>query len=454
MKHSPKVCVIGAGPCGLACAKNLLEQGIIDVTVFEKNSQLGGNWIFNEQNTHSSVYETTHIISSKRLSEFEDFPMPDHYPDYPSHSQLLAYFNQYADHFRLHSVIQFNTEVMQITRHGSNQWLVRYQDNAGEHDELFDALLVANGHHWDPQMPVYPGEFNGLQLHSHQYKKAQPFKDKRVLVVGGGNSACDIAVETARISSKTCISMRNGQHIFPKFIFGKPTDRVFAKISWLPLWCKQYFVAFVIRLLQNRYAKYNLLKPSSKPLTVHPTINSELLYFIRHGKIFPHQGIMKIEGDDVYFVDGRKEAFDVIVFATGYKISFPFFSEKLIDFSATAHIPLYRKMIHPEFEGLYFIGLFQPQGCIWPLADYQAKIAARIIGGKLKRPMNLLSKIKREIMQAHFKDSPRHRLEVEYRRFRCQLLRELKTTGLPQSFASRKDGLGSLRATSKVIQRP
>ena len=425
---SSKICVIGAGPCGLAVAKNLLQQGLTHFTVFEKNTQLGGNWIFSDQETHSSIYETTHIISSKRLSEYEDFPMPASYPDYPSHSQLLSYFNAYADHFGIHPFIQFNTHVEHVTRCESNQWKVCYRDNTGEHEAIFDHLIVANGHHWDPLMPSYPGTFNGSQLHSHQYKKAAPFKDKRVLVVGGGNSACDIAVESARVSSKTCISIRKGQHIFPKFIFGKPTDIVFATISWMPVWCKQLLVTFVIRILQNRYAKYQLKKPASQPLEVHPTINSELLYFIRHGKIFPRQGIEKFDGDYVHFVDGQKEAFDVIIFATGYKISFPFFSNELIDYSTRADIPLYRKMIHPEFENLYFIGLFQPQGCIWPLADYQAKIAARIISGTLKSPTNLLPKISKEIktLRNRFKESPRHVLEVDSRTFRKQLLNELK----------------------------
>lgn len=426
--NAPKICVIGAGPCGLATAKNLLQQGLTDFIVFDKNDAPGGNWIFNDHNTHASIYETTHIISSKHLSQFEDFPMPKSYPDYPSHSQILSYFNAYADHFKLHPFIQLKTTVERVTRCESDQWHVVYRDAIGEHEAVFDYLFVANGHHWDPLMPDFSGTFSGMQLHAHQYKRAAPFKDKRVLVVGAGNSACDIAVEIARVSSKTCISIRKGQHIFPKFIFGKPTDVAFAKIGWMPVWLKQRLVALVIRILQSRYAKYQLQKPSSKPLEIHPTINSELLYFIRHGKIFPHLGIEKIEGDCVYFVDGRKESFDVMILATGYKISFPFFSDTLIDYSGQKHIHLYRKMMHPEFENLYFIGLFQPQGCIWPLADFQAKIAAQIISGKLKRPTHLNAKIKKEIktVRSRFKESPRHVLEVDFRTFRKQLLKELQ----------------------------
>ncbi len=428
VKDSPKICIIGAGPSGITAAKNLLQQNLTHFTVFEKNNQLGGNWVYDELGRHSSIYETTHIISSKRMSEYEDFPMPYEYPDYPSHRQLLQYFNQYADHFGVKDFIRFNTCVADVKQEENQQWTVAYRDASGDHKEWFDYVLVANGHHWDPIQPTYPGHFSGNILHAHEYKKALPFKNQRVLVVGGGNSACDIAVEVARIATKTCISMRRGQHVFPKFICGKPTDIAFSTINWMPFWCQQLLTTAVIRILQGRYKKYHLQKPLGKPLEVHPTINSELLYFIRHGKIYPRQGIARFEGDYVYFVDGKKEAFDTIIYATGYRITFPFFNKDLVDFSMLTHIPLYRKMIHPTLERLFFIGLFQPQGCIWPLADYQAKIAANIISGKLTIPRDLNHHIDKEIknIRQRFKDNTRHALEVDYKTFRDQLLKELK----------------------------
>lgn len=426
--HSPRICIIGAGPCGITAAKNLLQQGLTNFVVFEKNDRLGGNWIYSEEEGHSSIYETTHLISSEHLSEFEDFRMPSGYPDYPSHTQVLRYFNEYAAHFGVNAFIQLNTTVEKVTQTEAKQWHVIYRNDRGEHEAIFDYLLVANGHHWDPTLPDYPGEFSGEIMHSHQYKNAAPFKNKKVLVVGGGNSACDIAVEIARISPKTCISMRRGQHIFPKFIIGKPTDEAFAMIRWMPFWSKQLLAAFVIRIIQGRYDKYKLDKPNCKPLQIHPTVNSELLYFIRHGKILPRKGIARLDGSTVHFVDGRQDEFDVIIYATGYKISFPFFDKQLIDFTGLTDIPLYRKMMHAEFDHLYFIGLFQPQGSIWPLADYQAQIAAKIIAGTLKRPTHLTDKINKEIKQsrAHFKKSLRHALEVDSPTFRKQLRSDLK----------------------------
>lgn len=425
---NPRVCIIGAGPSGLAAIKNMQEQGIKNITAFEKNNQVGGNWVYDEENTHSSVYETTHIISSKRWSQFDDFSMPADYPDYPSHAQLLAYFKSYAQHFDLNKYIRFNTEVLNVKRIDASQWQVTFEDKEGIHQEYYDYLLIANGHHWDPFMPNYPGQFDGELIHSHQYKKAAHFKGKRVLVVGGGNSACDVAVEISRIAPQTCISQRRGYHIFPKFIFGKPTDVAVAKIQWMPSWLRQKFISLVIRGLQGRYAKYHLMKPDCDPLEIHPTINSELLYFIRHGKIKPRPGIERFDGKRVYFTDGRWDEFDAVIFATGYQISFPFFDKECIDFSHSTTVPLYRKMMHPEFEHLYFIGLCQPQGCIWPLADYQSKIVARIITGSLKRPEQLEKKIAREMNKPHhrFKSHRRHALEVDYHLFRRELLQMLK----------------------------
>lgn len=426
-----KTAVIGAGPCGITAAKNLIQQGLTEFTVFEQNATLGGNWLFDETNKHSSVYETTHIISSIWLSEFEDFPMPKHYPPYPSHAQLLSYFNDYADHFGVRKYIRFKTRVESITQESDKRWKIIYTDEQGQHEELFDYLMIANGHHWDPKLPEYPGHFSGQILHSHQYKKAAPFKNQRVLVVGGGNSACDISVEISRISPKTCISVRRGQHIFPKFIFGKPIDFAFAKMKWMPKYVRQLFAMFLIRTIQGRYDKFQLKKPVVKPLEVHPTINSELLYFIGHGKILPRDGIERFENDTVHFCDGKKDEFDTIIFATGYKVSFPFFKKDFIDYSELTNVPLYRKMFHPDIDNLYFIGLFQPQGCIWPLADYQSKIVAGIINGSLKRPANLYAKIAKETKKTRhqYKSNIGHALEVDYHEFRKQLLTELKTLG-------------------------
>ena len=422
-----KIAVIGAGPSGLCTLKNLLQEAVGEVVLFEKNSEVGGNWLYSEDAGHSSVYHTTHIISSKTFSQYPDFPMPDDYPDYPSHRQLLAYFRSYAEHFGLYPHIAFNQEVVEAKPTTSGQWCLKVNSAGQEREEIFDALCVANGHHWDASMPELPGDFSGQVLHSHQFKKADPFRDQRVLVIGGGNSACDVAVETARVSTETVISIRSGQYILPKFIFGMPPDQLNLRTSWIPDFIRQYLFKWMIRIVQGPNKNYGLLEPDCLPLEMHPTLNSELLYFIRHGTVIPRPGIERCEGNTVHFVDGKKGEFDVIICATGYHISFPFFSEELFNFKDKLSVPLYRKMIPAEFDNLFFIGLFQPQGCIWPAADLQAQLAAKAIKGKWRRPKDMAARIEKEVANPHFrwKATARHSIEVDYHRFKEELMREI-----------------------------
>jgi cation diffusion facilitator CzcD-associated flavoprotein CzcO len=364
---TPRVCIIGAGPSGIGAAKALLAAGL-DVVLYERNQEVGGNWIFNSGPSHSSVFETTHIISSKSLSEYEGFPMPDDYPDYPGHAQLKAYFQAYAKHFGVSPHIHFDVEVLSAEPLPAEGWQVTLGDGRVER---FTHLCVASGHHWKPRLPSYPGTYGGELLHSHDFKSASSFAGKRVLVIGGGNSACDIAVETSRVSSRTCISMRRGYWFVPKFLMGMPTDVLNVKVMRkLPKAVRQAAMKLTLRLVQGKNSDYGLAEPEHGPMEVHPTINSELLYFIRHGQIFPKPDVERWDGTTVTFVDGTREDFDSIIAATGFETSYPYLPAGVGDYSGT-EVPLYLKVFHPKHEDLFFIGLFQPLGCIWPLTDLQ-----------------------------------------------------------------------------------
>jgi hypothetical protein len=434
MVSNKRICVVGAGPSGVAAAKNCILFGL-DVVVFEKGDKVGGNWVFNVKTGHSSVYENTHIISSKVWSEYEDFPMPDEYPDYPSHRQLQTYFESYARTFGVYERIRFKHVVQKIMRLPAGEWRVEYQDAEGaDHVEQFDVLMIANGHHWDPKYPDYPGTFNGKFIHSHDFKKVDDsWRGKNVLVIGGGNSACDVAVEAARVAEKICLSMRNPQWFFPKFIFGMPADVFAARTpAWVPTGIKQSVLKMLLRMLQGPYSRYGLPENVRPPLSHHPTLNSDLLDFIRHGRINPRPAIKQLLGDKVEFINGEQEPFDIICVCTGFWTTFPFFDKSFIDFQHVAKVPLYRKMMHADYPNLYFIGLFQPVGCIWPLADYQAKLACLEILGRYRRPDDLKSAIQYEIEHPHFnfEGGQRHAMEVDYHGLRRDLRGELLKTGV------------------------
>lgn len=417
---NPKVCIIGAGCSGLAALKNCLQAGIQEVVCFEKNFALGGNWRYSPEEGHSSVCETTHIISSKKMSEFPDFPMPDDYPDYPSHEQVLRYFEAYAEHFGLMPHIRFNSGVARTEKIDGERWRVTLEN--GEAQE-FDWLLVANGHHNLPRYPEYPGRFTGDYLHAHAYKhnRDERFIDKRVLVIGAGNSGCDCSVEISRVARFVGISLRKGQYIVPKFFLGRPTDTFNDSMRWVPEFVANPLRKFSLWLQVGDYRDYGLPKPEHPLLAAHPTVNSELLYKIKHGKVHPRPGIARWEGKTVYFTDGRAEEYDTIVAATGYKLNFPFFGAALsgLDFEAKQRVPLYLRMFHAQHPTLVFIGLVQPQGAIWPLSNAQGKLAAQLITGRWRLPSDLAARAERDadrIAKQFLKES-RHTVEVHFQEY-------------------------------------
>jgi thioredoxin reductase len=421
------ICVIGAGPSGITAAKNLLDEGML-VTVYDYGKDVGGNWVFDENIGHSSVFETTHIISSKTLSQYEDFPMPEEYPDYPSHRQLAAYFQAYAKKFGLYQHIKFNTLVTHCERMDDGRWLVETETEGVRDRQHFDALCVCNGHHWLPRMPEYPGHFDGRFIHSHAVKRFSDFRDQRVLVIGGGNSACDVAVETSRVATSVDMSWRRGYWVAPKFVMGRPADKFSERINWLPRWLWQRVSALSLKFRNGSNTMYGLPEPEGPLGSHHPTINEDLFFTIRHGKIKPRPEIGSLDGNKVIFKDGSQAEYDVIVACTGYIISHPFFDRSFIDYSQ-GEVKLWLRMFHPVIDNLYFIGLFQPLGCIWPGSELQSRLMARELSGRWKRPKDVGSLADKENRNPDFRqiDTPRHTITVDYHKFRKRLLKALQS---------------------------
>jgi cation diffusion facilitator CzcD-associated flavoprotein CzcO len=412
-KQNPSVCVIGAGCSGITAVKNLLQAGIKEVVCYEQNDQVGGNWIYTAGESHSSVCETTHIISSKSLSQFQGYPMPDDYPDYPSHRQVLAYFQAYAEHFGLLPYIRFNTRIEKVEKIAGERW--RVQLDSGEERD-FDYLMVANGHHSVPRHPQLNGNFAGEYLHSHLYKSNQAFAGKRVLVIGAGNSGCDCAVECSRVAESVAISLRRPHYIVPKFFLGKPTDTFNKGLLFLPKFIVEPLRQLSLRIQVGDYRAYGLPKPDFPVTKDHPTLNSELLYKIRHGKVQPRSGVDRVEGKTVLFADGRQEEYDVIIAATGYKIKFPFFDGEFLNYEEADRIPLYLRVFHPDHPSLAFIGLVQPQGSVWPLSDLQAQLVANYIMGRWEWPKNIKKLAEKEAdeIARDFLQTKRHTIEVHF----------------------------------------
>lgn len=428
-----RVCIIGAGSSGIASCQVLQARGV-PFDCFEKGSTVGGNWRYLNDNGMSAAYESLFINTSRRRMEYSTFPMPDDYPDYPHHTQIAQYFDDFVDHFGFREEIRFNTEVTAVAPTDGGGWNVATDD--GE-ERRYSAVLVANGHHWNPRWPDYPGEFSGEAMHAHGYTNWKGFEDKRVLVLGIGNSACDIACETSRVSDMTFLAMRRGAYVIPKYLKGRPTDELGSDLtSRLPLTVQRAMYEQLLKIAQGDMEDYGLPKPDHKILEAHPTVSAELLQRIGHGRVKPKPNIERLEGDHVRFVDGSRERIDRIVYCTGYKITFPFFSPDLLD-APDNRLSLYRRVVHPRLDRLYFIGLVQPLGAIMPLAEAQSEWVADLLQGRVGLPsrpeMEEVIRREDERMRNRYVASPRHTIQVDFFPYLRTIQRERRRGGTGRS---------------------
>ena len=441
MSALPRVGIVGAGVSGLAAGKALADWGI-PYTCFEASDDVGGNWYFGNPNRRSSAYRSLHIDTSKRALSFRDFPLAAHYPDFLHHSQILEYLRAYVDAFALRDAIRFQTTVEQARRGPEGGWSVLLDDGA---EEAFDALLVCNGHHWDPLYPdpPFPGRFGGPTIHSHHYvdpEEPLDLRGKRVLVVGIGNSAVDITSELSRkgVSEQVVLSTRSGAWVVPKYVLGRPVDELSRVVPWLPLAPQRRLSGLFVRILQGPMENYGLPKPNHRFGEAHPTISSEVLVRLGSGDAIAKPNVAELLGDRVRFADDTVEAVDAIIYATGYRISFPFLDPKLV--SATDNrLPLYKRMFKPGIDDLAFVGLAQSIPTIVQFAEVQAKLLAEWLAGDwaLPEPSEMEAEIATDEARyiGHYANRPRHTMQVHTALYEWDVLRRVRPAGRRRAHA-------------------
>jgi len=373
-----RLALIGAGPMGLAAAKLLLEQDI-EFQGFELNSGVGGLWDID--GPRSTMYETAHLISSKTMTEFADFPMHEDAAEYPSHREMKRYFQDFARHFDISRHYRFGAEVLSCTPLGApgDGWRVIWRDAEGEHSEDFAGLLIANGTLSTPNMPTFDGKFDGDLIHSSQYRYPDQFKDKRVLVIGAGNSGCDIAVDAIHHGISCDLSMRRGYHFVPKYVFGKPADTLGGAIK-LPMALKRIVDGMILKWFVGDPQKYGFPKPDYKLYESHPVVNSLVLYHAGHGDITIRPDIDRFDGQTAYFTDGTNADYDMVLAATGYKLDYPFIDDGLLNWQGDAP-HLYLNCMHPQRDDLFVLGMVEASGLGWQGRHEQAEMVVRYIKG-------------------------------------------------------------------------
>ncbi len=420
--------VIGAGAAGLCAAKHLLAHGM-RVTIFEVGSKIGGLWVYDNDSGLSSAYRSLHINSEARVSSYNDFPFPEDGPLYPDHAEMQRYFRAYADRFGLTQLIRFNSRVVAIEPEAGGH-RVRVEDGTSE---SFDGVIVATGHQSAPRHPAEISQFAGEYLHAHSYRVPEPFAGKRVLVLGPGNSGVDIAADICTATARTVLCARSPVLIMPRMMFGVPNSRTLVKLEkpFVPWAVRIWVRTQLTRMFHGTMEQWGFRTPKTR---THPISHPTLISHIAWKRIGVKPGISSIKGQEVHFVDGTAETFDVIIAATGYTTEFPFLPKGTSPVSGT-RLDLYQRVVHPPLPGIYFIGFFDVSGgSNIRMMDDQAEYIAGIESGAVKLPSKeeMLKSIAADHAWAskQFPDSPRYGLELDPRRYRKRLAQEYRRSGI------------------------
>jgi cation diffusion facilitator CzcD-associated flavoprotein CzcO len=369
--------VIGAGPGGL-CAARWLSALDVPFDLLERQPDLGGIWDIRFPG--SPMYESAHFISSKTLSAFRDFPMPESYPDYPSHRQILAYLHAYADRHGLRAHAQFQTPV-RAARPGDGGWDVELE---GGSTRRYAGVILAVGQQWTPKTPAVPGRFSGEAYHAADYHSARQLEGKRVLVVGGGNSGCDIAVDAGNAAATAFLSLRRGYWFVPKHVFGLPADVFGRQGPHLPYWLERPIEERLLRLLLGDLRRFGLPRPDHHLYQTHPVLNSQIIHSLAHGDVAVKPDLREFRGRTAAFADGSEEEVDTVIFATGYRRAFPILAESVHregDVSC-----FFLNLCHRAHPSLFAVGFFETDGGAFPLMDLQCELLARLLRARRAEP--------------------------------------------------------------------
>ena len=420
--------VIGAGAAGLCAGKHLLMHGM-EVTIFEVGSQIGGLWVYNNDNGLSPAYRSLHINSEARVSSYNDFPFADDGPLYPDHEEMQRYFRAYADRFGMSERIRFNSRVVAIEPQAAG-YGVRVENGS---TESFDAVVVASGHQSLPRHPAETSQFTGEYLHAHSYRVPEPFTGRRVLVMGPGNSGVDIAADVCTVTARTALCARSPVLIMPRMMFGVPNSRVLVKFEkpFVPWPVRIWVRKMLTRIFHGTMEQWGFRTPTTR---THPISHPTLISHIAWERIGVRPGIASIAGQEVRFVDGTSETFDAIIAATGYTTEFPFLPKGTSPVAGT-RLDLYNRVVHPTLPGLYFIGFFDVSGgSNIRMMDDQAEYIASIAIGAVKLPsqqaMEAAIAADHAWAKQQFPDSPRYGLELDPHYYRKKLAREYRRSGI------------------------
>lgn len=415
-----RIAVLGAGACGLCMAKYLSGSGF-DVTVFEIGSQIGGLWCYGNDNGRSSAYRTLHINTSRGVTRFHDLDFDPETQYFPDHRDMHRYLVRYAEHFGVAPLVRFNTRIVRVQPRfdpGAGEaprW--QLETESGETHE-FDAVVAATGHLTEPMhVPEFRDKFTGEYLHSHDYREPEPYVGKRICIVGVGNSACDISGDVCATARRCVLVARSGVVIVPKLLFGVPFTDITRRIQnrYLPEWLRRRLIGWLVWVAHGDVSRLGFRKLEGE--RAHITSNGTIVTDIAYNRIEVKQGIDRIDGRTLHFVDGTAEAFDVLIAATGYRIDLPYISRDIVPLEDN-RLELFKRMVQPGWPGLYFAGFFNLDSALNMVYEHQARWIRDIEMGHCALPDEAAMRAdiarKNEWQSRHYRHSPRHTIEEEH----------------------------------------
>lgn len=431
MATKKRILVIGAGVSGLTAIKACKEENF-SVVCYEKTGEFGGLWRYhdNELDGLPSVMKGTISNTSKEMSAFSDFPPSVDFPTYMHHAGILKYLEMYAEHFDLLGLITYYQEVVEVIPDedygATGKWLVKVKDISSNEcrEEIFDGIIACVGHHNYAYTPSYPNMdmFPGKIMHSHGYKTFTGMEDKTVLVIGAGNSGCDIATELSNVAKKVFLSTRRGTWIFPRlFEKGKPMDVSLIR-RYKTLLPSKYMLKNLERTLNNRMDHKRFgIRPYHAATSQHPTINDELHAKLLLGRVTIKRDVKSFSTVGVVF-EGEEEdtPIDDVVFATGYQVKFPFLSDDILRVGKNNKVFLYKNVFPPQLKHhtLAVIGLIQPTGSFFPIFEIQCRWFVALMTGKCHLPSTetMLAEVRKTegFRARNFVQSPRHSMEASW----------------------------------------
>ncbi len=377
------VAVIGAGPAGLVSARYLKKHGFFPV-VFEASSEIGGQW--NVASPSSGVWPGMRTNTSRILTAFSDLDHAEGTNVYPSQTDMQAYLKRYVELAELDGqTIRLSTMVEAVERAPGQGWTVRARRGGSVSAEIYPRVVIATGYCRTPDAPAIAGleGFAGSAgvIHSSRYKGPEPYRGRSVLVAGCSISALEIASELAASGATVSVAMRRQRYVLQKLLAGVPTDHVaftrFAAQAGMMLPPEAIAAGMKQMVLSTCGSpeQFGAPKPDDNIFAAGLTQSQNYLALVAEGRIGPRPWIEAINGGAVRFADGSSDNFDGVILGTGYKLALPFVSDEIaaklgLDGQG---VDLHDHTLHPDLEGLGFVGLYSLIGPYFPALELQAR---------------------------------------------------------------------------------